>query len=154
MNSPRSRRRPAQREIAPHLHGTPSLLLSYLDDDDFLLAPLPQSPVPARQFALIYSGVSINLMAKPARQRETITPGGHLQLPPDVHRGVVRFSITVTICAITGLATIEGGDILVIGNGYVMIGLSERTTQGIEVLASALFRSDNVRHRDRRRTAA
>ena len=38
-------------------------------------------------------------------------------------------------------ATCEGGDILVIGNGAVMIGLSERTTpQGAEILARNYFR--------------
>ena len=38
-------------------------------------------------------------------------------------------------------ATCEGGDILVIGNGAVMIGLSERTTpQGVEILARSYFR--------------
>jgi arginine deiminase len=37
-------------------------------------------------------------------------------------------------------ATCEGGDILVIGNGAVMIGLSERTTpQGAEILARNYF---------------
>ncbi|MQU46318.1 arginine deiminase family protein, partial [Pseudomonas helleri] len=42
-------------------------------------------------------------------------------------------------------ATIEGGDILVLGNGYVMIGMGERTApQGIEVLSEKLFQSGNV----------
>ena len=37
-------------------------------------------------------------------------------------------------------ATIEGGDILTIGNGAIMVGLSERTTaQGISKLAHSLF---------------
>ena len=37
-------------------------------------------------------------------------------------------------------ATIEGGDILVIGNSAIMVGLSERTTaQGISKLAHSLF---------------
>ena len=39
-----------------------------------------------------------------------------------------------------GPATVEGGDILVLGNGAVMIGMGERTTpQGAECLARALF---------------
>ena len=53
-------------------------------------------------------------------------------------------------------ATCEGGDILVIGNGAVMIGLSERTTpQGAEILAQQLLRAERRRRhaRDRRRAA-
>ena len=51
-------------------------------------------------------------------------------------------------------ATCEGGDILVIGNGAVMIGLSERTTpQGAEILARSYFRHSGgavtPRHRGR-----
>jgi len=37
-------------------------------------------------------------------------------------------------------ATIEGGDVLVLGNGAVLVGMSERTTpQAVEVLAHRLF---------------
>jgi arginine deiminase len=43
-------------------------------------------------------------------------------------------------------ATCEGGDILVIGNGAVMVGMGERTTaQGIEALARAWFAGGSVR---------
>jgi arginine deiminase len=39
-----------------------------------------------------------------------------------------------------GTATVEGGDVLVPGNGVVLIGMSERTSrQGITQLAHALF---------------
>ena len=39
-----------------------------------------------------------------------------------------------------GTATLEGGDVLVIGNGAVLIGMSERTSrQAITQLAAALF---------------
>ena len=42
-------------------------------------------------------------------------------------------------------ATVEGGDVLVIGNGAVMIGMGERTTpQGVEFLAREYFRSGQV----------
>jgi len=39
-----------------------------------------------------------------------------------------------------GPASIEGGDVLVLGNGAVLVGMSERTTpQAIEMLAHRLF---------------
>ncbi|MGZ4639933.1 MAG: arginine deiminase family protein, partial [Actinomycetes bacterium] len=42
-------------------------------------------------------------------------------------------------------ATCEGGDILVIGNGAVMVGMGERTTaQGIEALAKGWFAGGEV----------
>jgi arginine deiminase len=43
-------------------------------------------------------------------------------------------------------ATIEGGDILVLGNGAVLVGMSERTTpQAVEVLAHRLFAAGAAR---------
>src|SRR5260370_10541841 len=43
-------------------------------------------------------------------------------------------------------ATIEGGDILVIGNGAVLAGMSERTTpQAVEMLAHRLFSAGAAR---------
>jgi arginine deiminase len=43
-------------------------------------------------------------------------------------------------------ATVEGGDVLVIGNGAVLIGMSERTTpQAVEMLASRLFANGSAR---------
>ena len=88
----------------------------------------------------IYGGVSLNPMAKPARRRETV----HLE-------AIYRFHPTFTARAVRPLvrrrrrrlrrrATIEGGDVLVIGNGAVLIGMGERTTpQAVEALAAALF---------------
>ena len=44
-----------------------------------------------------------------------------------------------------GPATVEGGDVQIIGNGAVLVGVSERTTsQGIERLASRLFAGGTV----------
>ena len=51
---------------------TSSLLLEYLDADDFLLTPLPNHLFQRDNSAWIYGGLSINPMAKPARKRETI----------------------------------------------------------------------------------
>ena len=45
-----------------------------------------------------------------------------------------------------GPATIEGGDVLVIGSGAVLVGMSERTTpQAVEVLAQRLFAAGAAR---------
>lgn len=127
-----------KREIAPLLHAS-SLLMEYLDDEDFVLRPLPNHLFQRDNSAWIYGGLSINPMAKPARERETINS-----------RVVYNFHPRFRDAGMTMLygndstphrpATIEGGDIAVIGNKTVMIGMGERTTpQGVEVLSRRLF---------------
>lgn len=133
-----------KREIAPYLH-TSSLLMEYLDDEDFVLAPLPNHLFQRDNAAWIYSGLSINPMAKAARKRETINS-----------RVVYNFHPMFKDANIDYLygndsiphepATIEGGDITVIGNGAVMIGMGERTSpQGVEVLARRLFETGKAK---------
>ena len=46
--------------------------MEYLGPDDFLLRPLPNHLFQRDNSAWVYGGVSVNPMAKPARQRETI----------------------------------------------------------------------------------
>ena len=118
--------------------GGPSLLMAYLRDDDFLLRPLPNHLFQRDNVAWVYDGVSINPMAKRARKRETINSRLVYNFHP-MFAGKVEFlygndSLTHEP------STVEGGDVTVIGNGAVMIGMGERTTpQGVETLARALF---------------
>jgi arginine deiminase len=45
-----------------------------------------------------------------------------------------------------GAATVEGGDVLVVGDGVVLVGMGERTTaQGVENVAHRWFASGRVR---------
>ena len=117
-----------------------SLRWQSLDADDFVLPPLPNTLFQRDNSAWIYSGVSVNPMAMPARQRESIHS-----------RAVYRFH---PLFADAGFpvfyggddadhqpATLEGGDIHVLGRGAVLIGMGERSTpMGVEILARALFR--------------
>ncbi|OPX16911.1 arginine deiminase [Gordonia sp. i37] len=133
-----------KREAAPHLGGVSSLLLHSLDDDGFLLAPLPNHLFQRDNSAWIYAGVNLNPMAKPARQRETINSRLIYNFHPMFTAEEFVFYNGNDPMRHTP-ATIEGGDILVIGNRTVMIGMSERTApQGIEVLAENLFKSGTV----------
>ncbi|KQX75856.1 arginine deiminase [Aeromicrobium sp. Root472D3] len=127
-----------KRELASRLKVS-SLLMEYLDDEDFLLTPLPNHLFQRDNSAWMYGGVSVNPMSKPARKRETINS-----------QVVYNFHPMFTGAEFTFLygndaldhepATIEGGDITVIGNGAVMIGMGERTSpQGVEMLARRLF---------------
>jgi arginine deiminase len=123
-----------------------SLLMDYLKDDDFLLAPLPNHLFQRDNSAWIYDGVSVNPMAKPARKRETINSRVIYNFHPMFQGSGMRF-LYGNDAEAHEPATIEGGDVTVIGHRAVMIGMGERTTpQGIENLARALFRAGTVDH--------
>ncbi|MGC4934305.1 arginine deiminase [Gordonia sp. DT30] len=128
-----------KREAAPYLRGVSSLVLDSLGDDDFLLAPLPNHLFQRDNSAWIYAGVNLNPMARPARRRETINSRLIYNFHPMFAGEQFAFYNGNDPMQHTP-ATIEGGDILVIGNRTVMIGMGERTApQGIEVLAERLF---------------
>jgi arginine deiminase len=110
-----------------------------LDGHGFVLPPLPNHMFTRDTTCWIYGGVSVNPMAKPARRRET----AHLEA---VYRFHPLFADEVFghwyggVDVDHGTATIEGGDVLVIGNGAVLVGMGERTTpQAVEALATSLF---------------
>ena len=100
------------------------------------MPPLPNHYFTRDTSAWIYNGVSVHSMAKPARKRESL----HLDL---VYRHHPLFTSGEHEVWSDGLAlppAMEGGDILVIGNGAVLIGLGERTRPAAaEALAARLF---------------
>jgi arginine deiminase len=126
-----------KRELLEHVEEPPSVVLSTLELDDLLLAPLPNHMFTRDTSAWIYDGVSINAMRKRARSRETV----HYEA---IYRWHPMFAGTEfdvwSEGSVNGMATTEGGDILVLGRGAVLVGMSERTTpQGVERLAQKLF---------------
>jgi arginine deiminase len=130
-------------DIASLLHG-PSLLMDYLGPNDFLLRPLPNHLFQRDNSAWIYDGVSINPMAKVARQRETLNSRVVYNFHSMFRDAEVDFLYGNDSLAHES-ATIEGGDITVIGNRAVMIGMGERSTpQGVETLSRRLFRAGTV----------
>jgi len=122
-----------------------SLRWQSLELEDFLLAPLPNTLFQRDNSAWVYGGVTINPMAKAARRRESL----HTRA---VHRYHPLFAYP-TLPVLYGdddadhqPATCEGGDIHVIGNGAVLIGMGERTTpMAVEILAGELFRAGQAR---------
>jgi arginine deiminase len=83
-------------------------------------------------------------MAKPARMRETINSRVIYGFHPMFRDADITFLYGNDSLA-HDPATIEGGDVTVIGNRAVMIGMGERTTpQGVETLARALFQGGSV----------
>ncbi len=124
-----------------------SLIAAAIDDDGiFVLPPLPNTLFTRDSSCWIYDGVSVNPMYWPARRREALNvfaiyryhpmfqdAGFNWWYPELGDSG--RFDITDF-----GRATLEGGDVQPIGNGVVLIGMSERTqARMIEQIARSLF---------------
>lgn len=115
------------------------LLPAMQGPQDFVIEPLPNHLFTRDTSCWIYGGVSLNPMMKVARQRET----NHLRAIYRWHPLFAGNDFHYYFGHQDGEydnANIEGGDVLVLGNGVVLIGMSERTTpQGIENLAKNLF---------------
>ncbi len=114
-----------------------SIAFHSLDPDGFVLAPLPNLLYQRDTSSWIYGGVSVNAMRRRARMRETVSDEAMYRWHPMFASG--GFEIWLH-GADAEPATIEGGDILVLGNGAVLVGMSERTQpQAVEMLAHRLF---------------
>ncbi|MEV0179821.1 arginine deiminase [Streptomyces sp. NPDC050625] len=120
---------------APH-----SLVWNALDRDDFALTPLPNHLFPRDNSCWMYDRLSVNPMAKTARRRESL----HAEA---IYRFHPRFAGHITEPILDGVVgTLEGGDVHVLGNGAVMVGMGERTTaQAVENLAARLFAGGTAR---------
>ncbi|MFI0353266.1 arginine deiminase [Actinomadura sp. 9N407] len=120
-----------------------SLLLSGMDDGDFVLPPLPNHLFTRDPSAWIYGGVTLHPMAKAARRRESVHLAAVYRHHPMFTGGDLPVWYPGTDVA---LPSLEGGDVHVLGDGVVLIGISERTTaQAIELLARRLFTAGAAR---------
>src|SRR5690606_36319240 len=91
----------------------------------------------------IYDAVSLNPMYWAARQPETLLMAAIYRFHPKF-AGKVE-TVWGDPLRDYGLATLEGGDIMPVGNGSVLIGMGERTSpQAIGQLANALFERGTV----------
>jgi arginine deiminase len=126
-----------KREILEMIPAPKSIAFHSLDPDGFVLSPLPNLLYQRDTSCWIYGGVSINTMRMQARIGETVSDEAMYRWHPlFAGRG---FEIWYH-GADGGPASIEGGDVLVLGNGAVLVAMSERTTpQAIEMLAHRLF---------------
>jgi arginine deiminase len=120
---------------------TRSLKWETLRSDDFLLPPLPNHLFQRDNSCWIYGGVSVNPMAKPARQREALHSRAIYRYHP-IFTGADFVTYYGDDDVSHQPATIEGGDVHVVGGGTVMVGMGERTSpMGVEILAGRLFES-------------
>jgi arginine deiminase len=108
----------------------------------FALPPLPNHMFTRDTSAWIYGGVTINAMAKPARTRERL----HLDVIYRHHPLFAGEEHNVWSDGLDLPPQLEGGDVLVIGNGCVLVGMGERTRPvAVEALAERLFEANAAR---------
>jgi arginine deiminase len=148
----------ASRRLARHLIGglaatempdfdmSRSLTGQMYTSKDFVLPPLPNSLFTRDSSCWIYGGVSLNPMYSKVRQLEVVNVGAIYRhhpafveaqfecwFPPGGRR--TGFDLDDF-----GYSSLEGGDVMPIGNGTVLVGCSERTTPVMaEQLAKSLF---------------
>lgn len=110
-----------------------------LGPNGFVLPPLPNHLFTRDTTCWVYDGVLLNPMAKPARRRETAHMEAIYRFHP-LFAGSGHQTWFGGADIDHGTATIEGGDVLVIGRGAVLIGMGERTTpQAVEALTRRLL---------------
>lgn len=126
-------------EFPVHIGGeTMELVRDAAGVNEYLLPPLPNTLYTRDTTCWIYGGVTLNPLYWPARHEETILTTSIYRFHPDFAGKVNVWWGDPT--EDWGLATLEGGDVMPIGKGNVLIGMSERTSrQAISQLAATLF---------------
>ena len=120
--------------IGPALHPT-----------DFVLPPLPNQLFTRDTSAWLYGGVSLNPMFWPARQLETLNVEA-------IYRFHSRFrgaDFQIWFGGADhdwGSARMEGGDMMPVGDGVVLIGMGERSNaRAVSILAKNMFAAGAAR---------
>jgi len=137
----------AREEIDDSLFGKNSLTMATMDATDFLLPPLPNTIFTRDQSSWIFNGVSLNPMYFEARQLEVVHVAAIYNWHPMFVDADFEFWYPDQdeqgrfVQEDWGRASLEGGDVMPIGNKTVLMGIGERTTaQMVERLAQSLFR--------------
>ncbi|WP_278877100.1 arginine deiminase [Paracoccus yeei] len=106
--------------------------------NEYLLPPLPNTLYTRDTTCWIYGGVTLNPLFWEARHEETILVTAIYRFHPDFAGKVNVWWGDPT--RHWGLARLEGGDVMPIGRGNVLIGMGERTSrQAISQVAAELF---------------
>jgi len=101
------------------------------------MPPLPNTLYTRDTTCWIYGGLTLNPLYWPARHDETLLMKAIYDFHPDLVGSTIWWGDPEQGFA---QATLEGGDVLVPGNGVVLIGMSERSSrQAITQVAQKLF---------------
>jgi arginine deiminase len=117
-----------------------AMLVDAYSETDFVIPPVPNTLFQRDASCWIYGGVTCNPMCRPARQPETLLQRAVYKFHPRFASSQFRIWWGDSDASFGG-ATLEGGDVMPIGKGVVLIGMGERTTrQALFQLATELFR--------------
>lgn len=111
---------------------------SSMELSDFILPPVPNILFQRDPSCWLYEGVTLNPMYWPARRQETLLMQAVYQFHP-------HFAGQVKVWwgdsdRYFGMATLEGGDVMPIGKGVVLVGMGERSTpQAVVQLARSVL---------------
>ncbi len=110
-----------------------------MEPQDFILPPLPNQLFTRDTSCWIYGGVTINPMYWPARRPEAANVAAVYTFHPRF--AAAKFETWTNFSGATpGIETLEGGDVMPLADGIVLIGMGERTTpQAVSALATRLF---------------
>ncbi|HEY2055013.1 MAG TPA: arginine deiminase [Solirubrobacterales bacterium] len=112
---------------------------------DFVLAPVPNQLFTRDTSAWLYGGVMISTMHWPARQKETLNIEAIYRFHPRFRDAGIRVWFGGADHD-WGAARIEGGDVMPVGDGVVLIGQGERSTaMAASILARRMFEAGEAR---------
>ena len=104
---------------------------------EYLMPPLPNTIYTRDTTCWIYGGLTLNPLYWPARHDETLLMKAIYEFHPDYTGNTIWWGDPELDW---GQATLEGGDVMPVGNRVVLIGMSERTSRhAITQLAERLF---------------
>lgn len=106
---------------------------------EYLMPPLPNTLYTRDTTCWLYGGLTLNPLFWPARKDETLLYQAIYGFHPDYVGSTIWWGDADKDW---GQASLEGGDIMPVGNGVVLMGMSERTSrQAITQVAQTLFRA-------------
>jgi arginine deiminase len=117
-----------------------TLLADAYGGTDFLIPPIPNTLFQRDPSCWIYNGVTCNPMYWPARKPETLLQRAVYKFHPRFKGGDFKIWWGDSDESF-GASSLEGGDVMPIGRGVVLIGMGERSTrQGVYQVADQLFK--------------
>lgn len=120
-----------------HRSSSVALAIDSLGGREYLLPPLPNTIFTRDTTCWLYGGLTLNPLYWPARRDETLLMKCLYLFHPDFVGSRVWWGDPERDW---GQATLEGGDVMPVGEGVVLMGMSERTSrQAIGQVAAALF---------------
>jgi arginine deiminase len=117
-----------------------AMMIEAFGATDFVIPPVPNTLFQRDPSCWIYNGVTCNPMFWQARKPETLLQRAIYKFHPRFKGADFKIWWGDSDESF-GASTLEGGDVMPIGKGVVLVGMGERTTrQAVYQLANQLFR--------------